>query len=80
MLILINSLINEPEEVDVRIGIRQSFLRLGIKKILLELESKMSNNEEFMLQVRNFYEDEKVDNEELKEIIPNFVELENTGK
>lgn len=66
-LLLLNSLINTPEELDDRMEMRDELLSLGFGQILVDLEKKFSKNADVMTQLRTFQEDREVDEEEFKD-------------
>lgn len=63
-LLLLNSLINTPEDLDDRIEMRNELISLGFSEILEDLKKKFPQNNDIMTQLRTFSEDRDVDEEE----------------
>lgn len=63
-LLILNSLVNTPEELDDRMEMRNELLSLGYGEILEELRKKFPQNNDVMTQLRTFTEDREVDEEE----------------
>jgi hypothetical protein len=66
---LINALINCPPNIDVRISIRNEFLRLGLKELVDDLKSKCNIQEdiELVTQLDVFEEESNLDFKEIRD-------------
>lgn len=68
-LLILNSLVNTPEDLDDRMEIRNELLSLGFGEVLEELRKKFPQNNDIMTQLRTFTEDRDVDEEEFTDRI-----------
>jgi hypothetical protein len=64
---LINAFISAPDDLDTRVSQRTSFLRLGLRQVMLDVKTRLSD-EEFDVQFSSFVDDEKEDQQQLQEI------------
>ena len=65
---LINALISTPEDLDTRATQRTAFLRQGLREVLLAVRQRISD-EAVTVQFQQFLEDEKEDQQQLKEVV-----------
>ena len=65
----INALINTPTNIDVRVSIRNEFLRLGLKELVDAMKSKCDLKEdiELITQIDVFEEESSEDFKELRD-------------
>jgi hypothetical protein len=64
-LSFVNSIVNFPKEIEIRVGLRNEFIRLGILDILKELRNNYEYDEDLVTHLNIFDEFMEIDNVEI---------------